>query len=462
MRDLNQKFFEDFCDLKKLEPSALKALQETARRGETLAVALSGGSDSVFLLCLALQICPPQKLVAFHFNHKVRKNADIDEEFVREFCKECKVKLIACQRKEALKKITEAELRSLREAFFESAAREAGVKKILQGHIKSDVAESMLMRLMRGASLEGLCAPRPISKRRGLAFIRPLLTLNKSDTQKILRAKGVEWREDESNFQCDFLRNKLRNIAIPEILKIENIDFFRACLRSRALLEEDADFIEKALENSILEESESSIALKPGALGHRALLRRAAQRILSRCNLEPRAAAVDKFLDLCAEESDAKLEAGSKILRFSRGEARLFLSEKSAKKIEAQKLFCGKNRLSDGSKIIVEQIKISDSEYEKIRSGFYPEAKFAHIKSAEDLYVRPREKGDAYAPIGAKSPRPLKDLMSAKKTPILKRKSLPLVCSKGQIVWAPTLAPAESFKIERNCDAIRLTYIERS
>lgn len=462
MKNLDKKFFEDFCDLKRPEASALKALQKAARDGETLAVAISGGSDSVFLLCLALQVCLPEKLVALHFNHKARVNAEIDEDFVRNFCKACNVKLLVGERKEALKKISEAELRNLREAFFEKAAKEAGARKILQGHIKSDVAETMLMRLMRGSSLDGLCAPRPISKKRGLVFIRPLLTLNKSDTQKILRAKGVEWREDESNFQCDFLRNKLRNIAIPEILKIENIDFFKACLRSRALLEEDADFIEKCLENSILEESENSIVLKPEALAQRALLRRAARRILSRGKLEPRAPALDKFLDLCAEKSDANLEAGSKVLSFSRRDARLFLSEKSAKKIELQKLFCGENTLSDGSKIIVEKIEISDAEYEKIKCGLYPESKFAHIKSTEDLYVRPREKADAYAPIGAKSPRPLKDLMSAKKTPILKRKSLPLVCSKGSIVWAPTLAPAESFKIERNCDALRLTYIERS
>lgn len=462
MKKFDKTFFKDFCDLKRLEPQALAELEKSARNGETLAVSLSGGSDSVFLLCLALQIFEKDKLAALHFNHKVRKNADIDEDFAREFCEACGIKLIVGSRKNKLRKISEAELKSARENFVRESAQTLGIKKVLQGHIKSDVAETMLMRLMRGASLDGLCAPRPISKKNGLVFIRPLLTLNKGDTQQILREKKIDWREDESNFQNEFLRNKLRNIVIPEILKIENVDFFKACLRSRSLLEEDANFIENILEGAILKESEKSLSLKGQEFCQRAILRRAAQRLLSKNGLSARASAIDKFLNECEGGKDAIVNIGNSALCFLKASNKLYIENLEAEKISPQNLKLGENTLSDGSKIILEKLKISDVEYEKIKAGAYPESQFAHIIEVEQLCAKPYEAGDAYAPIGAKTPRLVKDMMSAKKTPALKRFRLPLVCSRGEIVWAPTLAPAESFKIRKNCDAIRLTYLERS
>lgn len=458
MAKFADSFFKNFCDENILEQSALSALKDAAKNSERVAVALSGGSDSVFLLCLAVQICGAKNIVALHFNHKVRKNSDIDESFVKDLCGKFGVEIVIKKRCKAIKKISESELRNLRTDFFESAAKKADVKKILQGHIKSDVAETVLMRLMRGSSLDGLCAPRPISKKHGLIFIRPLLTLNKCDTQKILRQKNIAWREDESNAQSEFLRNKLRNIIIPQILKIENVDFFNACLRSRMLLQEDADFLEKIFRGAILEESDKKIAIAPDKVCEISILRRALQKILSLNKIELRAKAVDEFLKKCQTAKRAKLSAKDFDIAF---EANAFcVQEKSKKAFAKTPLKIGKNILPNGCVLKIDRIKISKKEYEKIAGGFYDESICAHIKDCDKLCAKAYAPKIAYTPIGAKSARLVKDMMSAKKTPILKRKSLPIVYCKSDAVWVPTLAPSNNYKIAPESIALRLTYLE--
>lgn len=461
MKKSSDIFFNGFCDENILEQTSLNCIKDAKKNNELIGVALSGGSDSVFLLCVAIQICSAKNLVAFHFNHKVRKNAEGDESFVKNFCKKFGVKLVIGFRKKNLIKVNEANLKTLRENFLKSQAEKLGVKKILQGHIKSDVAETMLMRLMRASSLDGLCAPRPISKKGELTYLRPLLNLNKCDTQKILKEKNIDWREDESNFKNDFLRNKLRNIIIPEIVKIENSDFFNACIRSRMLLQQDADFIENIFRKSILKISKNSIELNRDFATEKSILRRAILHILSLNNLELRSNAVDEFIEDCLKSDFAKIQIASFTLQFTKATSILKLLKNTNRKILKQALKIGQNILSDGSSITVEKIKISNSEFKKIKNGEYPESNFAHIKILEELFVRAYKPKDAYAPIASNSPRLIKDMMSAKKTPILKRKSLPLVCYKNSIIWVPTLAPADDCKITQNSDALRLTYFER-
>ena len=145
-----------FFDQNALEQSALAEIRKQLASGKKLAVALSGGSDSVFLLYIAKLLCGSENITALHFNHKVRKNADVDEEFCKTLCKKLGVKLVVKSRQKSLKKISEESLRKLRGDFFEKECKKLKIDAILQGHIKTDVAETMLMRLMRGSALEGL------------------------------------------------------------------------------------------------------------------------------------------------------------------------------------------------------------------------------------------------------------------------------------------------------------------
>ena len=444
-------------DETRLEQSALALMRAAANAGERLAVALSGGSDSVFLLHCAVQICGNQNLVALHFNHKVRKNADADADFCKSLCKKLGVKLVAKSRKENLKKISEDSLREIRQKFFEKECSRLKIGAILQGHIKTDISETMLMRLMRGASADGLCAPRPVSEANGLVKIRPLLTLAKPETQKILKNFGIEWREDESNFENKFLRNKLRNEILPELER--QFDFSSSAARTRMLLEEDCRLISQIFKNSA-KISGNKILLQ-GQYAHcPAVLRRAAQLLLAQKNIKLRAGAVDEFVSACAQGKSAhtSLKCGFLIFDAPENSMEIFRAKNYPRKKTPLKF--GKNILPDGSTLELEKVQVSKDLFEKIRAGEFSEAKFAFIMpQKEGLFARGILPADAYAPIGAKSARLVKDMMSAKKTHILKRKAFPLVClNTGEALWAPTLAPAEFCKLNKACRAFRLTY----
>ena len=451
----NKKSF--WFDETRLEQSALAQMRAAAEAGGRLAVALSGGSDSVFLLHCAVQICGKENLAALHFNHKVRKNAGADEEFCKKLCKKLGVKLVAKSRKESLKKISEESLRQIRQKFFEQECKRLKIGAILQGHIKTDISETMLMRIMRGASADGLCAPRPVSAANGLVKIRPLLTLTKPETQKILKHFGISWREDESNFENKFLRNKLRNEFLPELEK--QFDFSSSAARTRMLLEEDCALLSEILKQSA-EIRGGKILLKGQYAQSPAILRRAAQLLLAQKNIKLRAGAVDEFVGACAQGKSAhtSLKGGFLIFDARENSMEIFRAKNYPRKKTALKF--GKNILPDGSTLALEEVHVSKADFEKIRAGGYSEAEFAFIlPQKEGLFAREIRPSDAYAPIGAKSARLVKDMMGAKKTHILKRKSFPLVCLKtGEALWAPTLAPAEFCKLKKACRAFRLTY----
>lgn len=448
-----------FFDPNALEQGALKEIRRHTNAGKKLAVALSGGSDSVFLLCIAKLLCGSESLTALHFNHKVRKNADIDEEFCKGLCKELGVKLVAKTRKKSLKKISEESLRELRRDFFERECKKLKIDALLQGHIKTDVAETMLMRLMRGSALEGLCAPRPVAKSNGIIKIRPILTLSKPEIQSVLKKFGIKWREDESNFSNIFLRNKIRNEVLPLLENLGGADFPSSAFRTRALLEEDARFIENVFLRETKIESKK-IFLSELAANSQALLRRAAQKLLAQNSQKLRAGAVDLFLSECLKGKTVKTSLKAGFMLFNPKEKSLEIISPTPDSKWEISLGFGENKLPNGDSILLEEAEISKQTLEQIKCGKFDEARFAFISDiSPGLFARNTESSDAYAPIGSKSKRLVKDMMSAKKTPVLKRKSLPLVClSSGEAIWSPGLAIADFRKLNGVGRAFRLTY----
>ena len=326
MKNLPQKFW---FDENRLEQSALAQIRACLASGQKLAAALSGGSDSVFLLHMAVQICGAENIVALHYNHKVRKNADADEEFCKKLCAGLGVRLVAKSRKKSLKKISEESLRLIRKKFFEDECKRLKIGAILQGHIKNDVAETMLMRLMRGASADGLCAPRPVSKTNSLAKIRPLLALSKAQIQAELKKFGIGWREDESNRENKFLRNKIRNEILPAIEKASDFSFVNSAARARMLIEEDCALIAEIFEKSAQWRG-GKIFLSPEAARSPALLRRAIQALLAQKNLKLRAAAVDDFIKACLKNKNAQTSLKENFLTFSAKELSLEISPPAA------------------------------------------------------------------------------------------------------------------------------------
>lgn len=474
------------------DKEAAELLEKILRSGEKIGIACSGGADSMLLLHSLLQRFPDKKdcFTVMHFNHKVRPNAEIDENFVRKSCEELDVKFISGKPKERIAKISESSLRSARIKFFGEAAKSEGIRAITQGHNADDVAETAIMRLSRGSGTDGMCAPRPVSRRNGIVFIRPLLNLRKSEIKKILSSADLKWREDESNEECEFLRNRVRNMAIPVMEKALKVSFQHGATRSRRLLQEDADFIGKVLGEELLRLNPGSYSqsgfsgfpriLKIGKLisENAALLRRAAQLFISLHGLSKsaRSGATDSFIESIMESSEKPhyLDAGEYAISYNPSDRSLEIAEKrsldSLSKAYSVPLVMGNNILPTGSLLRLREVDLSEEDFARLSKGENDDSSRAYIsvsaasgKSKNTaFYARTRIAGDSYIPLGVSSSRFVKDLFSSKKLPILKRKSNPLVCNyAGEILWSPSLPPSAKYSLLKSGMAIELTFVDK-
>jgi tRNA(Ile)-lysidine synthase len=205
--------------------------QQSIRAGERLAVAVSGGADSVALLCLLLELRAELGIVlsVAHVNHKLRgEEADEDERFVAKLARQHGLELHARDAPVDHNNISrinsgiEAAARELRYVFFRQLARESRVTKIATAHTLDDQAETVLLRIFRGTGIRGLSGihPRIVFEEQGHAFgevVRPLLGFRRAALQEFLRERGQSWREDSSNRDIAFLRNRVRHRLLPMI-----------------------------------------------------------------------------------------------------------------------------------------------------------------------------------------------------------------------------------------------------
>lgn len=208
-------------------------------------VALSGGADSVALLLLLWAHWPERRarLVALHFNHRLRGRASAaDEKFCRTLCAALRIRLRVGRWSGRHPGASEAEARVARHGFFAAEMKKIGSRALWLAHQQDDIAESLLMRLARGSGAGGLAAPRPVQRiGNARTHLRPLLTVGKGALIEALKKAGGTWREDSSNAGDLYFRNRIRHEVLPAWIRASGRDALAGAARSRELLGEDDD-----------------------------------------------------------------------------------------------------------------------------------------------------------------------------------------------------------------------------
>jgi len=262
---------------------------------ERLAVALSGGADSVALLLLLWAHFPERRdrLLALHFDHRLRGRASsADARFCASLCGALGVELVSGRWADAPRGgvawglVSEAMARAARIQFFTTTLRRLRVSSLFTGHHRDDVAETLFMRLARGAGTAGLSAPRPVHPQSALGrtHLRPLLSIDKAELLAALRTAGARWREDASNESSAFLRNRIREEVVPawRAAAEQGRDALAGLALSRDLLEEDADALDVWAERVMrIDPRNGGLALAPLRDLPRAVLRRVVHRWLA-------------------------------------------------------------------------------------------------------------------------------------------------------------------------------------
>ncbi|HUG81481.1 MAG TPA: tRNA lysidine(34) synthetase TilS [Bryobacterales bacterium] len=190
--------------------------------GEAVAVAVSGGADSVALLYVLRELAPRLGIVlsVIHLNHKLRgAESDADQEFVGALAGRLKlpfrtesveIRELALSSGDNL----EQTARHVRYQWFTQLISAGDAAKVAVGHTLSDQAETVLLRLLRGSGSAGLSAIRPV---RDDGVVRPLLGVSREQVEDFLRSIEVEWREDSTNADLSLDRNRLRHQLMPQL-----------------------------------------------------------------------------------------------------------------------------------------------------------------------------------------------------------------------------------------------------
>jgi tRNA(Ile)-lysidine synthase len=185
---------------------------------DTIVIGLSGGPDSVFLLhyLVARRHEWQLNLIAAHLNHGWRAEADADQQWCKSLCERLNVPFVAQHAREIIldKKPNgskEEQGRLLRRAFFNEVAQKYNAQSIALGHHHNDSIETFFLNLIRGSTISGLQGIKPKHKN----IIRPLLCVTKQEILDYLKENKIEYLEDVTNVQLDFLRNRIRHQIIP-------------------------------------------------------------------------------------------------------------------------------------------------------------------------------------------------------------------------------------------------------
>lgn len=179
-----------------------------------IAVALSGGSDSLALTFLLNDFCAKNKinLIAITIDHKMRPNSSKEAKDLALLLKSNKInhQVLAIPKNKIPKSNIESRLRQIRYEILYEFCQRNKINHLFLGHILSDVAENFLIRLFRGSGLDGLSSIAEISNYKEIKLIRPLLKISKDELKNYLQEKKIQWFEDETNEDEKFLRNKIR------------------------------------------------------------------------------------------------------------------------------------------------------------------------------------------------------------------------------------------------------------
>jgi tRNA(Ile)-lysidine synthase len=216
--------------------------------GDRVLVGLSGGSDSVGLTELLVELKPRLEitLVLAHLNHGLRPEADADEEFCRSLAEGLSLpfasgRVDVAGRARENKRSIEDQGRIARYEFLEAQAKRFCAGKIAVGHTLDDQAETFLLRLFRGSGARGLGAIHPVKDGR---IIRPLIETRRWEIESYLEKRRAGFREDPSNADPRFTRNRIRHEELPRLSSAYNPRLVEALARSASLLREEEEWME--------------------------------------------------------------------------------------------------------------------------------------------------------------------------------------------------------------------------
>ncbi len=456
-----------FCKSGDLLLKVQETIQEhdMLKIGDLVVVGVSGGPDSIALIHLLCRLRQDYKLSIWvaHLNHELRREAGEEAELVKSFASQLKVPVVLDSLNVALfakqKKISlEMAAREIRYKFFERVGRKVGATKIALGHTASDQIETLLMRLIRGAGLDGLAGIPPTRGK----IIRPLISAFREEIEKYCQIYNLYPCRDSSNQELSFFRNKIRLRLIPFIAREYNSQFNQVLFRTANILREERkclnEVVEETLKKLILEKNNGQIVIDAEKLLSSlslALQRRVIRKLIQEVKGDLKNISfihIDKILKLKSDKGTKIINLPGDIL-VKREYSKLVIKkgEQESLSFFSPLAVPGKTILSHPGFLFESGLSCEKSSYFSLDSYCI---QLDWNKLPGSLFLRGRKKGDKFQPLGMKGEKKLKDFFIDLKVPCQQRDKVPILVSGERIVWVVGYRIDDRFKVDEHTNKI--------
>jgi len=444
-----------------VEQNLVSTVAETIRRrrladrGDPVLLAVSGGADSVCMLYALLQLRDRLAITlsVAHLDHGIRPDSAADARFVLDLCSAIGVpcyqeRADAVGRSSQTGMSLETAARDLRYDFLVRVAKEHEINVIATAHTRDDQAETILFRLVRGSGPRGLSGIPYQREHNGIRIIRPLLDCPRQQVVDFLNEIDRPWREDSSNSDVRFTRNRIRNQVLPYLEANLNPSVREALVRTAEILSEEERWLESLTRDALgrCADPQGGGGLDVEALKalDLALLRRVIRHWLRAAGIPMGDVDFDTL-----ESATALLVRGAGtspvcdgwVVR--RSAATLELAK--AEEVVAPTPF--RVRLNVPGRTVIKSVGIAvdvsdDTGFERSESagiGEYPVTGWIDRSAVgcDEVFLRNWRPGDRTEPVGMSGSVKLQDLFVDRKIPREKRGVVPLVECRDQIAWVP-------------------------
>ena len=431
-------------------------------QGARVIVAVSGGPDSVCLLHVLRELKIRVVGIA-HINHKLRgEDSEEDQQFVAALAREMKLEFYSTTAVCECGNLEQTARRARRE-FFYDLIRQGHADRIALGHTRDDQAETVLFRMLRGSGLAGLAGILPVTAE---GLIRPLLDVTRSDIDAFLRARGIPWREDASNREPMFARNRIRHELLPLLKQDWNPRLAESLAHLADLAYEEERWWAREIARlggqmfttypGVVEVSARELGQLPRAVARR-LLRHAIRKTKGHLH-GIQFSHVEYVLKLLESGGEAELPGIRAIRSFDW--LRLEVPDQDRRDASGGEVAVPGRRVApDGNSMICLAVIGREQGADAcatLKSDLY----FRSIP--ERLVLRGWRPGDRYRPVGHVHDRKLKELFQRQRVPSWRRPLWPILCCGDKILWARDFGPAAEYATPSSGAQFRLRVHEVS
>jgi len=420
-------------------------------KNDRILVGLSGGPDSIFLLYILHNYFNNQLIIA-HINHKLRGiDSDLDEKFIRTISQKLKIPLYVIR--EDVKKLSTKNKKSIEEvgrdvrfSFFNKILKVENFNKIALGHNLDDNVETILINFIKGSGMKGLIG---IPEKRD-NIIHPIINIKKEEILKYLEENKIEYRIDKTNFETDYLRNKVRNYLLPIIEKEFNKNFKEKILALSNILKVEDKFLDDLVENiknDILkfEDDFVKIDLKKLQNLHLSLKRRLIRKVIDHFNKDLREYPldhIDKVISLENKKTGKEIELPLNLIAV-KDKNKIIIEKRD---FEIPDFYIEIPDIGSYQEI---GMKIELSLVEKISKVKDPFISFFDYDKIElPLKIRKPMFGEKFKPLGLKKEKKIQDFFVDSGIPKSVRWNLPILLDKkDDILWIVGVRISDDYKV---------------